>query len=251
MATWTDLDAELQLWKDAGTAPTFWWRDDDTEAPTEDLDRLIGIAERYNAPLHLAVIPHAIDAGLAPRLAESPLIYAMQHGFAHINHEPKGARASEIGDSRDIALQISDLGEGWQRLLDANLPNLLSVLVPPWNRVSQATLPHLPPLGFRMLSAFEGGASAQGIAGLRQINAHVDPVRWKNGAEFRGVEKTLAQVVEHLSARRLDLTDPHEPTGFLTHHLQTDAATWEFIEALLDRLQAFDWVRLSSLLKTT
>lgn len=248
MATWADLDAELRLWKDAGRSPTFWWRDDDTQAPTAELDRLAGLAERYAAPLHLAVIPAEIDPDLAPRLTASSLVYAMQHGFAHINHEPAGTRASEIGDLRDVTLQVADLREGWRRLLTAKLPNLLPVLVPPWNRVSQKTLPHLAPLGFRMLSAFQGGASADGIAGLRQINAHVDPVCWKNGAEFRGTEKTLAQVVEHLSARRHGQAE--EPTGFLTHHLQTDAATWDFIDQFLDRLQGYDWVRLSSVLKS-
>lgn len=247
MATWADLDAELQLWKDAGTAPTFWWRDDDTQAPTHDLDRLIGLAERYDAPLHLAIIPVGVDPDLASRLAAAPLVYAMQHGFAHINHEPKGMRASEIGDTRDVGLQIADLRSGWQYLLTAQLPNLLPVLVPPWNRVAQKTLPHLPPLGFRMVSAFDGGASARNVSGLRQINAHVDPVRWKTGAEFRGTEKTLAQVVEHLLARRLGQADG--PTGFLTHHLQTDAATWDFIDALLDRLRAYEWLRLATALK--
>ena len=114
MASWADLDDELRLWRAAGEIPTFWWRDDDTEAPTADLERLIALAERFSAPLHLAVVPHAIDPGLAPRLGASPLVYALQHGFSHKNHEPKGARASEVGVNRDIALQEADLTLGWQ-----------------------------------------------------------------------------------------------------------------------------------------
>lgn len=252
MASWADLDEELRLWHAAGEMPTFWWRDDDTEAPTADLDRLISLAERFSAPLHLAVVPHQIDPGLAPRLRASPLVHCLQHGFAHKNHEPKGARASEVGVNRDIALQEADLREGWQRMVAAGLPNLLPVFVPPWNRIADKTLRILPQLGYNAVSIFDRRPAEQ--IGAPHFNGHIDPIRWKEGARFAGTEKTLEQCVQHLRQRRLGEAEKDEPTGFVTHHLQTDEATWEFSAALLDRLTArgaTEWIALPRIMKGT
>lgn len=250
MASWADLDDELRLWRAAGEIPTFWWRDDDTEAPTADLERLIALAERFSAPLHLAVVPHAIDPGLAPRLGASPLVYALQHGFSHKNHEPKGARASEVGVNRDIALQEADLTLGWQRMVAAGLPNLLPVFVPPWNRIAEKTLMVLPRQGYRAVSIFD--RRPENPVGLPHFNGHIDPIRWKEGARFAGTEKTLEQAVRHLRQRRLGEAEKDEPTGFVTHHLQTDEPTWGFSAALLERLTFRDatrWIALPQVLK--
>lgn len=250
MASWADLDEELRMWRAAGEAPTFWWRDDDTEAPTADLDRLIALAERFGAPLHLAVVPYAIDPGLAGRLRASPLVYALQHGFAHKNHEPKGTRASEVGEVRDISLQEANLTEGWRRMVAADLPNLVRVFVPPWNRIAEKTLHVLPQLGYRAVSIFDRRPNPP--IGLPHFNGHIDPIRWKEGAKFAGTEKTLEQCVQHLRQRRLGEAERDEPTGFVTHHLQTDAATWDFSAALMERLTqggATEWIALSHIIK--
>ncbi|QFT58769.1 hypothetical protein FIU94_08020 [Sulfitobacter sp. THAF37] len=238
------------MWQAAGEVPTFWWRDDDTEAPTADLDRLIALAERFSIPLHLAVVPHDIDAGLATRLRAAPLVQCLQHGFAHKNHEPKGARASEVGINRDLELQKADLQTGWQRMVAAALPNLLPVFVPPWNRIADKTLRALPDLGFRAVSIFDTRPRAP--VGLPHFNGHIDPIRWKEGARFAGVEKTLEQCVRHLAQRRTGDAEKDEPTGFVTHHLQTDQATWDFSAALLDRLVAQGgtrWIALPEVMK--
>lgn len=249
---WAALDQELDKWTQAGEVPTFWWRDDDTEKPTAALDQLIALSDRFGAPLHLAAVPKGVGPALAARLAHCKQVFVMQHGFAHINHEPTGKRASEIGETRDLTLQTDDLRAGWQLLMAAQLPNLLPVVVPPWNRIAPRTVQTLPALGYRMLSAFEPREVAVTREGLLQVNCHVDPVRWKEGAVFRGTDKTLGQVVSHLMARRTGAADKDEPTGLLTHHLQTDAATWEFVETLLDRLTGAGggrWITLASLLK--
>ncbi|MBD3665899.1 polysaccharide deacetylase family protein [Sulfitobacter aestuariivivens] len=252
MATWEELDAELTLWADAGEVPTFWWRDDDTQGPSDDLDRLIGLAERFDVPLHLAVVPAEIDPGLKPRLEASPSVFALQHGFAHKNGEPKGLRASEMGEGRDLAATEADLREGWRRLVAAELPNLLAVQVPPWNRIGEKVVPHLPEWGYVGLSNFDVRPAPEPAAGLKQFNAHIDPIRWKEGAQFAGTEKTLQQCLEHLQMRRIGAADKDEPTGFCTHHLQTDDATWDFSEALMARLthgQRTRWLDLRAMLK--
>ena len=251
MASWQDLETELDHWKAAGERPTFWWRDDDTEAPTDALDRLIDLSGRFAAPLHLAVIPADIDPGLAPRLRAAPHVYAMQHGFAHKNHEPKGLRASEIGVSRDLALQEADLREGWRRMLDADLPNLLPVMVPPWNRIGAQVVPHLPAWGYAALSGFDARTKRRNPAALQHFNGHVEPLRWRPDARFAGTAKTLAQCVTHLRQRRLGEVDRDEPTGLVTHHLQTPEDAWDFCEAFADRLAQGDraeWIALEPLL---
>ncbi|WP_120504511.1 polysaccharide deacetylase family protein [Sulfitobacter mediterraneus] len=249
---WAALERELSLWKQADEIPTFWWRDDDAERPTAALDQLIGLSDRFGAPLHLAAVPKGVGPELAARLEPCKQVFVLQHGFAHINHEPKGKRASEVGVTRDLQSQITDLQAGWELLLAAKLPNLLPVVVPPWNRIAPRTVQVLPQLGYQMVSAFDPRPSATTAEGLLEVNCHIDPVRWKEGAVFRGTDKTLQQAVSHLAARRTGQADRQEPTGFLTHHLQTDAATWDFAEALLDRLTGVGggtWITLASVLK--
>lgn len=252
MATWAELDAELEFWHAAGERPTFWWRDDDTEAPTEALERLIDLSEKYNAPLHLAVIPENIDPGLAPRLAAAPLVWNMQHGFAHKNHEPKGERASEVGKSRDLALQEADLREGWHRMQSAGLPNLLPVMVPPWNRIGAQVIPHLSAWGYCALSGFDRRMERTDASGLQHFNGHVEPLRWRPDALFAGTEKTLEQCVVHLRERRTGLADRDEPTGLVTHHLQTPEEAWAFCDAFAGRLaqgNRAEWIALKSVMK--
>lgn len=234
MATWQELETELTLWRDAGVRPTFWWRDDDTVAPTDDLDRLIAIAEAQDAPLHLAVIPAGLSPHLAPRLATAPLVYTLQHGLAHKNHETKPLRASEVGVSRDTDLQRADLAKGWRLMAEAGLPRRLPVFVPPWNRIAQTTLPVLAEMGYAAVSTFD--AAPDPAPGLPQINGHIDPIRWKGGAHFSGTEKTLEQCLRHLRQRRTGAVAQSETTGFVTHHLQHDAGTWDFTQEFLARL---------------
>lgn len=251
MATWEELEAELDLWQSAGERPTFWWRDDDAQAPTAALDRLISLTARHGTPLHLAVIPVEIDSGLSETLAHAPHTWVLQHGFAHINHEPKGLRASEVGVSRDLGLQEADLREGWRRMQEAQLPRVLPVMVPPWTRIGDQVLPHLKDWGYPVLSTFDRRPDPTTHNGLCHLNSHIEPLRWRPDARFAGVEKTLEQCVSHLRARRLE-GDKEEPTGLLTHHLQTPDDVWEFCDALVARLNHRDrveWIALNELMK--
>jgi len=79
-----------------------------------------------------------------------------------------------------------------------------------------------------------------------QVNTHVDLVAWRGERDFVGTQAALEQAVGHLAARRLGRADPEEPTGWLTHHLQHDAATWRFLEQLFERSCAASAVHWSS-----
>jgi len=254
MATWADLENELELWRAAQITPTLWWRDDDACAATPHLEPLLEISEKHLIPVHLAVVPDKITASFGERLIGCSDVHLLQHGFTHINHEHAGFGASEFGDSRDVETQIRDLRQGWQQLVSAKLPNLLPGVVPPWNRMSDATLARLPALGYRLISAYEGYTSSIPIGGLIRVNAHVDPIRWKHERRFRGTEAMLDLFTSHLVARREGRISFAEPTGFLTHHLETGSDIWDFTDQLFDRLAhqgVAQWIRLSSLLEQT
>lgn len=252
MTSWADLDQELQRWRDAGETPTFWWRDDDTNGPSDALQRLLALSARHDLPLHLAVVPKGLSPELASCLRSMPHVLTLQHGYAHCNNEPAEARASEIGENRALAATLSDLRAGWEILTAAELPGLLPALAPPWNRIGDKVLPHLPALGYRLLSTMHARSTAEPVPGLKQVNIHFDPIRWKSGPEFRGVAGILRGITEHLYLRRLGLVDKTEPTGLSTHHLQTSDEVWGFLETLLERLSRPDagrWCRLAEFLQ--
>lgn len=241
MADWAALDAELERWACAGLKPRLWWRDDDAQTVTPELEQLLTLSDRHRVPAHLSVIPEGLRPDLAPRLRDTARIYVLQHGLCHTNHEPKGRPASEVGDSRDLDTQQRDLARGWEILQDAQMPRLLQGLVPPWNRIGNVARRRLPEWGYAFLSSYEGRDDGTPVAGLTQINAHLDPVRWKHDRVFRGADNMLDMLLAHLGARRRDA--PAQPIGYVTHHLQTSDAIWTFTDTLFARTRGL-WCTL-------
>ncbi len=239
MSDWAALDAELAAWDAAGITPRLWWRDDDAQQVTPALERLLALSEQFAVPVHLSVIPQGLGSDLAPRLRDTDHAHVLQHGLAHINHAPKGQSASEVGESRDLALQRGDLAHGRALLEQAGLPRLLPGFVPPWNRIGDATRRALPEWGYSFLSAYEGRGDAAPVAGLTHIDAHLDPIRWKYDRVFRGEDKMRAMLIAHLQDRRARA--PAGPIGYVTHHLQTADDIWAFTEELLARTRGL-WV---------
>src|SRR5690606_2061069 len=76
--------AELARWRDEGLILPVWWRDDDAVAPTPALERLLELAGRFQAPLHLAVIPEPATSELAERLRTASA-FVLTHGWRHAN----------------------------------------------------------------------------------------------------------------------------------------------------------------------
>lgn len=247
MSSWTALEGELTAWEAAGHSPRLWWRDDDAQAVTPDLEQLLTLSNRYGVPAHLSVIPDGLQPGLANRLRDEAHVFVLQHGLSHINHAPKGAPASEVGKDRDLGLQHADLARGWEILNDAQMPHLLRGFVPPWNRIGDATRRCLPDWGYEFLSAYEGRADEATVKGLTHIDAHLDPIRWKYDRVFRGEDKMLAMLIDHLRDRRLAGT-LHKPVGFVTHHLQTGADIWAFSDRLFAATRGL-WVTVPSMQK--
>src|SRR4051794_7609648 len=104
---------------DAAPAPVaFFFRDDDAGWGDARLAALLDVFASHATWLDLAVIPRALDAGLARELLAREGVGLHQHGLAHANHEPEGLRRCEFGPARPAALQRADIVEGRERLED-------------------------------------------------------------------------------------------------------------------------------------
>jgi len=235
---WESLAEELDRWAGTGRVATFWWRDDDAVAPTDALGRLLGLASRAGVPLALAVIPGRLHPTLAECLSDAPLVRVIQHGFDHTNHaKGKGpGGASELFLGRGLAAIRADLAAGLRCLETAFPERFAPVLVPPWNRIDPDIVGVLPVLGYRGLSTFGPRPSAMPAPGLIQINAHCDPVRWKEGRRYAGLAACLNAIVGQLRKNRLGPVGTAEPVGLLTHHLDLDDGAWKFTAELIDRV---------------
>lgn len=236
---WESLARELDLWAGVDLAPTLWWRDDDAVAASPALTQLRQVAR---VPVALAVIPLAPDRPLDPSLAAAltgwPAASVLQHGIAHKNRAGQDQKKSEFPPDAVPAEVAAGLTAGMAVLAGAFGPRFVPVLTPPWNRLAQSWPDRLPGLGLRGLSRFGEPPYPvpAPIAGLREINTHVDVIDWRGSRGFAGESACLGRLIGHLTARRLGRTDRRLPTGLLTHHLVHDTATWRFLENLQDWL---------------
>jgi predicted deacetylase len=242
VSAWERLRTELDHWP-PGTA-TLWWRDDDAGASGPAFDCLLGLVDAHAAPVALAVVPAWLDEAAAARIREGPTgLRVVQHGYAHQNHEPPAldgtrGKPAELGVARAPAATLAELATGWARLVTLVPTRLRPMLVPPWNRIAPDVRDALPGAGYRVLSTFGPRPLVPLDARLREINTHVDPIRWRAGKRFGGPAWTLDQISAHLAGRRGGRVDPAEPTGLLTHHRDLSAPAWACLDALLGHLRA-------------
>ncbi|MBA1158139.1 glycosyltransferase [Microvirga mediterraneensis] len=233
---WSSLDRALDQARERGIPVRFWWRDDDAVADTPQLDRLLGLARRYDAGIGLAVIPEGIEASLAKRLAEEPKVFALVHGWSHADHAPAGEKKAEFGPHRALDRMATEAERALHVAREHLGSRLLPVFVPPWNRISRDLVPGLTDLGFRGLSTFTDRKNAQPAPGLVQVNTHVDPIDWHGTRSLADPALIVAALAGAVERRVAGVADPEEPIGFLTHHLVHDDVIWALCERLIARL---------------
>lgn len=249
MTPWHRLAAELDLWGEAGRRADLWWRDDDACRDTPALQRLLALAQDANVPIALAVVPAHLEQSLVDAVAKADAVTVLQHGYAHRNHAPPGARNWELGAERPVDVVAGELEAGRTRLERGFGPRFAPVLVPPWNRIHSALTERLPGIGFSGLSTFGPRERARPGPSLVQCNTHVDLIAWRRDRAFIGVEAAVGRLVAHLAARRAGTVEPEEPTGLLTHHLDFAAAPWPFLGELFARTRehgAATWVDVAT-----
>jgi hypothetical protein len=244
---WEPLRGELARWTAAGRTAAFWWRDDDAIEPTGALDTLLGLANRYDVPVTLAVVPAKTGPALSQRLANEKHAAVAVHGWAHQNHAPAEEKKQELGSHRLAEAVLGELYHGFLNLKQLHEASFVPMLVPPWNRIDDALIPKLSALGFESLSTYGQAAPDQPIGIL---NTHVDIMDWHGSRGGRPEEELVAELVAELQ-NRFEGSD--EPIGLLTHHLVHDAAAWNFCDALFREtagIKAVAWTPAASLLKT-
>ncbi|HEY0437010.1 MAG TPA: polysaccharide deacetylase [Phenylobacterium sp.] len=239
---------ELRRWRAAGRRARLWWRDDDAAGPWPSLDRLLAASTAADVPLTLAVVPSGDMRALAVRLTRAPLVVAAQHGLDHLNRR-KGPEAGEFPHDWTRPEVIAALRRGWS--LMGPLPRTTRVFVPPWNDVH----PQLPAaLGAAGYAAWSASGELSELddnpSGLSRIDVHLDLLRWRGGARFRGEGRFLRALANELRRRRL-AGRWSAPIGLLTHHLDHDAAAWAFLTRFLAwsaREPALEWTALEDLI---
>ncbi len=240
-ATWQPLSEALDRWQAAGRRPVFWLRDDDAIGPTAALDRLIELSAEGEAAVALAVIPAFAGKPLADRLAGSPHMIPVMHGWSHENHAPAGSKKQELGLHRPVETVLAELERGL-RCIEALFNGCaVPLLVPPWNRIDAALLPHLAGRGYRGISTF----GPPGPAPLPVINTTVDIIDWHGTRGCHDHALLVGQIVAQLDT---GLTLPGQPPiGVLTHHLVHDEAAWDFLQRLF-ALTRGRWQQIGELL---
>jgi hypothetical protein len=222
------LDLELLRWRTAGRQAVLWWRDDDARAETAPLRRMLDLADRHAAPFALAVIPDQDLRSLAACLAVGTQATPVQHGVDHQNRR-EGAEAGEFPHHWLRLRVVTLMRQGWSRM--QALPAVLPLFVPPWNDIHPELPGAIADCGYVAWSAWSTLPRAEG-ARPHRIDAHIDLLRWRGGARFRGASKFYVALREALETRRkAERWDA--PIGLLTHHLDHDAAAWAFLDDFL------------------
>ena len=235
---------EVRRWRRAGRTARLWWRDDDAAGGSAALDRLLRASEARGVPLTLAVVPAGDMTGLGERLSQAPLVSVVQHGVDHRNRR-SGPAAGEF--PHDWPQQRLETALRHGRSLIGGLPRVQAVFVPPWNDVHPRLAESLRACGYAGWSASGAVGSGEGV---RRVDVHLDLLRWRGGARFRGRGRFLRALTAELRRRRrAGLWEA--PIGLLSHHLAHDAPAWAFLDAFLrwtNERREMAWVALPTLL---
>jgi peptidoglycan/xylan/chitin deacetylase (PgdA/CDA1 family) len=236
VSSWPALRSTLDAVAARGEEIRFWWRDDDAGRADPALDRVLDLARRQGAPLALAVVARWLEEDAQDAIAANDRVTVLQHGWAHDNAAPEGAKSVELGH-RPVETLLEELVRGRAMLEEAFGTLFMAVLVPPWNRIDPALIGRLGEAGYVGLSTFGRRRAAATTNGLAQVNAHLDPVDWRGSRLFIGTGAALERLT-------LAIEGVEEPIGVLTHHLVMDEAGWTFVERLLEELGRHPGARL-------
>lgn len=234
MNGWDRVREELDVWAKAGRKAAFWWRDDDAQDVSRELDAMLRVATSFDTTIGLSVIPAKLKLRLAKHLGRTSAAQVLVHGFRHENFAPAGEAKREFSSARPLAEMTEDLAKGASILREAFGGRVLPVLVPPWNRIAPGVVAELPRLGYRGLSTWKPRLAAHPVAGLTQVNTHLDVIDWRRGRVIKDERLIAGLLLRKLRWRRAYRARAAEPLGLLTHHAYWSAEKERIIVRLLE-----------------
>ncbi len=227
------IKKELSLWQQNGQQCHFWWRDDDATQDTPALQKLIDLHQQTKIPVALSVIPKFAHVTLLQQIKNLPQISILQHGWQHRNYELPEQPFSEFGSSRDSEIIRQELRTGRNLLKAMFAKQFVTGFVAPWNNLAAK---HWPEFDQYDLVSFHDGAANQMPSKFKQLNVHIDILRWRKYPKFRGTTRTIKAILKQLKQRRTD-QQFDKPIGIMSHHLVMDNASWQFLTKLLNFLR--------------
>lgn len=230
---WDRVRVELDLWAKEKRVAQFWWRDDDAQDVSDELRRMLDVAERFAVTIGISAIPAKLKTRLVGALERSRHAQVLVHGFAHENHAPPGRAKRELG-ARPVEAIVGDLERGFALSRKAFGKRVLPVLVPPWNRIAPAAVAQLPRLGFRGLSTWKPRERPNPAPGLLQVNTHLDVIDWRRGRIVKDEGLIAGLLLRKLRWRREGRGRASEPLGLLTHHAHWNAEKERLVVNLLE-----------------
>lgn len=235
--SWDLLAKTLAVKSQSGAAISFWLRDDDAFQDNEKVRRLLSLCKSHSVPMAWAVVPEKLEDSLVELFRNESLVTVIQHGFAHKNHGKGSGTSGEFQYHRPVETMREEAKLGQQILASRFGQQFLPIFVPPWNQISEAMIAELPKLGFVGLSRFGHEEKSNPVT---ICNSHCDLLKWKPQAHFAGEEKLLNCLIEELQKGNTKI-------GILTHHLDHDQATDDFLQKLMNFLaqQKCSWISIA------
>ena len=238
------LAATLDAVGGRGGTVDLWWRDDDLERPSLELDALLEELGSIGVSPALAAVPGRLVPEAVASLASSPA-RLLPHGWLHADHARPGSRKSEFGPERSVEIRLGEIADGRRRLAVLAGDRALPCLVPPWNRIGDDLLDRLGGAGIVALSGFAPWRRRPAPAGIPRLDTHVDLIDWRGGRVALDADAVAAALEQRIGG---GTGDRHEsrvdgPIGILSHHRVTDPAAWRAWRPLLAALSAHPAVR--------
>jgi hypothetical protein len=209
----------------------FFFRADDVGAPGNRFRELLAVFQKYQTPLCLAVVPAWLTAQrwrvLKALGKKTPGLWCWhQHGWRHVNHEPRGKK-QEFGAVRENRAIRNDVLRGRRRLEAIMGEDFYPVFTPPWNRCDERTITALKEFGYYGISR-NPGAMPLTPASLTDFSIHVDLHTRKGKKAFKEWDTFFFEMKAAVSSGWC---------GMMIHHQRMNDTAFIFMDRLLKYLR--------------